>query len=806
MKFKYILLIIASITITNGLNAKSIEPKIENDTIILPHIKIKGNKPLKTKIDMKSSLNQKEIEKKHSLSLGDLLSEISGVQDTYFGPGSGSPMIRSLSGNRVKVLNNGVSIADLSGISPEYNVSFGLTDIQEIDVNKNSSSVLYGGKAIGGAVNLVTNVIPHKMADKTFGATVNLEGSSNSGTKQAANLYGNIGKHLSWNAGFSSAFIKRIRIPGRSKVGFMYDPKTVNNREALQALGQVWLEKESVFNISLFPYINPRTLEDMKDPSNGLSEGDQYTFDETYFNPPTFTYEKNLPNPDYIPGQDQIKDRYIEKIKNIHDYVTLKDKEIPNSHSDLVNFNAGLSYIGDDFSIGGAYQRNYSSYGVPIFAKAKQDEHTHSHGGHSHKKPKIYPYEPVSIKNFNDNFSLKADINKNILIFQNIKVNGLAQISINKEYIGDYAESRYDIKNYGSRIELQQKTLENLSGTIGAEYNNRTIDGEYNIRYLPDNQSSDFGIFTVQNLNYAFANLQLGYRYGIANRKVIEDKNYKRGRGRAGGKLQERNYDLHQFSSRLLLNVAEKAYLLASYAHSERAPEVNELYAGNNHYSIGIEENGDDKLNKEFVNSVEIGGGISLYGLKIDVNLYKNFYRNYIYLGHTGIGRNGLVVKEWRASDTDIYGMELNAKYTYDFGNYGEWSISGFYDLVKNENISDNSQRKFTDGDYMPNMPTSRFGFGLDGKVNKFEINIGAQHYLEQKYLGKMLFLEIPMPEFTMLDARVSYNSEISNIKTEYYVFGKNLLNQEARPQNSLMKYLSPLPGINIGAGVKFKL
>lgn len=36
-----------------------------------------------------------------------------------------------------------------------------------------------------------------------------------------------------------------------------------------------------------------------------------------------------------------------------------------------------------------------------------------------------------------------------------------------------------------------------------------------------------------------------------------------------------------------------------------------------------------------------------------------------------------------------------------------------------------------------------------------------------------------------------------------YFVSGNNLLNVEARPQNSILKYLAPLPGSNISIGVK---
>ncbi|WP_164515291.1 hypothetical protein [Flavobacterium ustbae] len=38
--------------------------------------------------------------------------------------------------------------------------------------------------------------------------------------------------------------------------------------------------------------------------------------------------------------------------------------------------------------------------------------------------------------------------------------------------------------------------------------------------------------------------------------------------------------------------------------------------------------------------------------------------------------------------------------------------------------------------------------------------------------------------------------------KVEYFAAGTNLLNVEARPQNSFLKYLAPLPGINISIGL----
>lgn len=77
---------------------------------------------------------------------------------------------------------------------------------------------------------------------------------------------------------------------------------------------------------------------------------------------------------------------------------------------------------------------------------------------------------------------------------------------------------------------------------------------------------------------------------------------------------------------------------------------------------------------------------------------------------------------------------------------------------------------------------------------------------MKQKYLGKNINPELPMPAYSLLNARISYESTLSNLNIEYYITGNNLLNKEARPQNSPLKFLAPLPGINISVGVKIKV
>lgn len=57
-------------------------------------------------------------------TIGDALKDVSGVQSTSFGPNAGAPMIRSLAGNRVNILENGQAINGVNAISGNINIPF----------------------------------------------------------------------------------------------------------------------------------------------------------------------------------------------------------------------------------------------------------------------------------------------------------------------------------------------------------------------------------------------------------------------------------------------------------------------------------------------------------------------------------------------------------------------------------------------------------------------------------------------------------------------------------------------------------
>ena len=114
-------------------------------------------------------LSGDELRAKLGSSLGDTLSSELGVSASAFGAGASRPIIRGLEGNRVKVLENGMSVSDLSGLSNDHAVTGESATARQIEILRGPAALLYGSGAIGGLVNVVNERIPAELHEKPTG-------------------------------------------------------------------------------------------------------------------------------------------------------------------------------------------------------------------------------------------------------------------------------------------------------------------------------------------------------------------------------------------------------------------------------------------------------------------------------------------------------------------------------------------------------------------------------------------------------------------------------------------------------------
>jgi iron complex outermembrane recepter protein len=118
-----------------------------------------------------------ELFKKSKSSLGETLSNEVGVNSTQFGPTASRPVIRGMEGNRIRILQNGIGVLDVSGASQDHAVPTSPLAADSIEIVRGPINLLYGSSAIGGVVNLVNSRIHHQYSKGVSGG-VDVKGDS----------------------------------------------------------------------------------------------------------------------------------------------------------------------------------------------------------------------------------------------------------------------------------------------------------------------------------------------------------------------------------------------------------------------------------------------------------------------------------------------------------------------------------------------------------------------------------------------------------------------------------------------------
>ena len=104
-------------------------------------------------------INGDEIVDDATTSLGDAIDGLLGISIADYGSAVGQPIIRGMSGPRVKILKNGMVNRDVSGLGADHLNDVDLNDIQQIEIVKGPSSLLYANGTIGGIINVVDDCI-----------------------------------------------------------------------------------------------------------------------------------------------------------------------------------------------------------------------------------------------------------------------------------------------------------------------------------------------------------------------------------------------------------------------------------------------------------------------------------------------------------------------------------------------------------------------------------------------------------------------------------------------------------------------
>ena len=113
-----------------------------------------------------SALSGEQLSEKTRAQLGDILTDLPGVSATSFAQGASRPVIRGFQGSRVAVLTDGIGNIDASNTSVDHAVTIDALTTERIEVLRGPAILLFGGSAIGGAVNVIDKRIPRAVPEE----------------------------------------------------------------------------------------------------------------------------------------------------------------------------------------------------------------------------------------------------------------------------------------------------------------------------------------------------------------------------------------------------------------------------------------------------------------------------------------------------------------------------------------------------------------------------------------------------------------------------------------------------------------
>ena len=202
----YLLALIGSALLTLNIYADDVEEVVVTASLT--------NQNASDLVDPLHVIDGDDVRNGGVLSLGDTLDELLGVHSADFGSAVGQPVIRGMSGSRVRILENGVVVRDVAALGPDHINDVDLLNTEQIEVVRGPSSLLYANGAAGGVVNIVDNSIAKTDLSTFPVVSVGLETQSvNNGEVKDFSYQAN---HSGFNVTFatSDTVMENYKLPG----------------------------------------------------------------------------------------------------------------------------------------------------------------------------------------------------------------------------------------------------------------------------------------------------------------------------------------------------------------------------------------------------------------------------------------------------------------------------------------------------------------------------------------------------------------------------------------------------------------
>ena len=759
-------------------------------------------------------LSKEELRTRSVSSIGETVANEPGVTSSDYGTGVGRPVIRGQSGNRVLILEDGLSTMDAGSFSADHAVTTETILSQQVEILSGPATLLYGSGGSGGIINVVKGRILDYVPDNVEGEVALQYETVSDGMTGAGRLnfgVGNFAFHIDGIARDTDNY----NIPGFAELepGESTRGTLANSSRKTENIsgGLSWVGARGYAGFSVSRYENEYGIpghhhDHGHDHGHGHEHGGHDDHDDHDDHGHDDEDEHHDDDDDHGHDDDEDEHHDDDDDHGHDDEDEHHDDDDDHGHDDEDEHHDDDDDHGHDDE--DEHHDDDDDHGHDDEDEHHDDDDDHGHDDedghhdddddHGHDDEDGHDDEEeeggARIEMEQTRYDFVAALDD--------PLPGLSRVKLRWGY-NDYkhvegeegAGTLFDNEEVEGRVEFLHNPIGGWFGAIGFHYRHQDFLTDGPESFVPMSELESFGVFVLEKTDIGPVHIELGARFEHQDSSAETETGDKN------------SYDLFNASGGLNWDYAPGYQVGLSVGHSQRAPALGELYADGPHLATTTFEIGDTGLAKEKSNNVDIYWRKTAGKLTVSANFFYNRIDDYIYYQEQDLNGDGFADRVTEFFDGDpanILDPGVDEELFLVYVSQDDAEFLGFEAETRARLMDDNNGRMvlrlwadYVEGERSNNTNLARitpwrFGSGLTYSRGPLYASVNYTRVNEQDSTAP---LETETAGYDLLDLHAGYTFRLQDNTVTLFARASNLLDEEIRRHVSFVKDQAPLPG-----------
>ena len=350
-----------------------------------------------------------------------------------------------------------------------------------------------------------------------------------------------------------------------------------------------------------------------------------------------------------------------------------------------------------------------------------------------------------------------------------------------------------------ARVELEHAPIGPLRGLVGVQAEDFDFSALGEEAFVPTTRTRRQALFVTEEMAWPLGTLSAGLR--VERAKVSSEGDADPSTPKFGAAAQ-RSFSLRSASLSNVYKISPSWNLTGTLSASERAPTSFELFANGLHAATGAFERGDQSLQTERGNNVDLAVEWKSGTDRLRIGVFSARFSRFIALEATGADipltdEDGNVSTypeyAFRSVPARLRGFEIDGRHRL---RDGAWTLdlSGKLDLTRASNSST--------GEPLPRVAPMRLALGLDAGFGPWSARIELDHAARQ---NRVPANDTATASYSIVNLSLTRQFELSGSRALWFLKLGNVGNTLAYNASTIdtVRGLAPLPGRALKTGLR---